>query len=80
MATLKHINSKNADYQLFSTANSAAPEDRMTIGRIFDLGHPTDKVVELNNRMDQKKGNNSGLRHITVLEEAHDGQAPDEEE
>lgn len=37
-------------YQLFSTANSAAPEDRMTIGRIFDLGHPTDKVVELNNR------------------------------
>ena len=37
-------------YQLFSTANSATPEDRMTIGRIFDLGHPTDKVVELNNR------------------------------
>lgn len=37
-------------YQLIPMSTSNNPEDRMTIGRIFDLGHPTDKVVELNNR------------------------------
>ena len=36
-------------YQLFPTVSVNRPEDRITIGRIFDLGHITDKVVELNN-------------------------------
>lgn len=37
-------------YQLFPTHIENRPEDRITIGKIFDLGHITDKVVELNNK------------------------------
>lgn len=37
-------------YQLFPSDISNRPEDRITIGRIFDLGHITDKMVELNNK------------------------------
>ena len=36
-------------YQLISSNNGNRPEDRITIGKIFDLGHITDKIVELNN-------------------------------
>ena len=42
----KEVNS----YQLIKTASSDKPEDRITIGRIFDLGQITSKKVELNNR------------------------------
>ena len=37
-------------YQLFATKETVAPEDRITIGKIFDLGHVTNKEVELDNR------------------------------
>src|SRR5699024_9789485 len=37
-------------YQLFPDESDNRPEDRITIGKIFDLGHITDKIVELNNR------------------------------
>lgn len=42
----KEVNS----YQLIKTASGDKPEDRITIGRIFDLGQITSKKVELNNR------------------------------
>lgn len=42
----KEVNS----YQLIKTASSDKPEDRITIGRIFDLGQITSKKVELNNK------------------------------
>lgn len=37
-------------YQLIPQSISTRPEDRMTLGCIFDLGHVTDKIVELNNK------------------------------
>ena len=37
-------------YQVIPGSTADRPEDRMTIGRIFDMGHPTDKIVELNNQ------------------------------
>lgn len=37
-------------YQLIPAPSEVAPEDRITIGRIFDLGQVTDKIVELNNK------------------------------
>ncbi|MDO4650466.1 MAG: DUF87 domain-containing protein [Eubacteriales bacterium] len=37
-------------YQLFPAHESVRPEDRMTLGRVFDLGQITDKPVELNNK------------------------------
>ena len=37
-------------YQLVHTDSANRPEDRMTIGKIFDLGQITNKVVELNNK------------------------------
>ncbi len=37
-------------YQLIKAVSADRPEDRITIGRIFDLGQITDKKVELNNR------------------------------
>ena len=37
-------------YQLIKTTSSDKPEDRITIGRVFDLGQITNKKVELNNR------------------------------
>lgn len=42
----KEVNS----YQLFKTHTANRPEDRITIGRIFDLGQITSKKVELDNR------------------------------
>lgn len=37
-------------YQLIKTTTSNRPEDRITIGKIFDLGQITAKKVELDNR------------------------------
>ena len=37
-------------YHLFSTDEEYKPEDHMTLGRIFDLGQITDKIVELDNK------------------------------
>lgn len=37
-------------YQLFSKLVDLSPEDRMTLGRVFDLGRITNKVVELENK------------------------------
>lgn len=37
-------------YQLIRKDVSNRPEDRITIGKIFDLGQITDKIVELNNK------------------------------
>ncbi len=38
-------------YQLFSRDDRVDnPEDRLTLGKVFDLGQITDKVVELNNK------------------------------
>lgn len=37
-------------YQLFSAKRSLRPEERMTLGKVFDLGQITDKVVELENK------------------------------
>lgn len=37
-------------YQMTEPSLSSRPEDRMTIGRIFDLGQVTNKVVELDNK------------------------------
>lgn len=37
-------------YSLFSKKMSINPEDRMTLGRVFDLGQITKKAVELDNR------------------------------
>lgn len=37
-------------YKLIGKAESTDPADRMTLGRVFDLGQITDKVVELNNK------------------------------
>lgn len=42
----KEVNS----YQLIKSVSSSRPEDRITIGRIFDLGQITNKKVELDNR------------------------------
>lgn len=36
--------------QLIRKQESSRPEDRITIGRIYDLGQITNKIVELNNR------------------------------
>lgn len=37
-------------YHLFSKNEVLGPEDRMTLGRVFDLGRITDKIVELDNK------------------------------
>ena len=37
-------------YHLFKNTDDNRPEDRMTLGRIFDLGQITDKIVELDNK------------------------------
>lgn len=37
-------------YQLFPQNVSLRPEDRMTLGKVFDLGQITNKVVELDNK------------------------------
>lgn len=37
-------------YQLFEKEASNRPEDRVTLGRVFDMGLITDKIVELNNK------------------------------
>ncbi|WP_294411298.1 DUF87 domain-containing protein [uncultured Ruminococcus sp.] len=37
-------------YKLFGKNENTNPEDRMTLGRVFDLGQITNKVVELNNK------------------------------
>ena len=37
-------------YQLFEKKTGNCPEDRITLGRVFDMGLITDKIVELNNR------------------------------
>lgn len=37
-------------YRLFAKDEVVRPEDRMTLGRVFDLGKITDKVVELDNK------------------------------
>lgn len=37
-------------YQLFSTRKALRPEERMTLGKVFDLGQITNKVVELENK------------------------------
>ncbi|RKI44029.1 ATP-binding protein [bacterium D16-51] len=37
-------------YQLFEKETSNRPEDMMTLGRVFDMGLITDKIVELNNK------------------------------
>ncbi len=42
----KEVNS----YRLFRKNESVNPEDRMTLGRVFDLGQIRNKIVELDNR------------------------------
>lgn len=42
----KEVNS----YRLFPKKGGNNPEDRMTLGRVFDLGRITQKIVELDNR------------------------------
>ncbi len=37
-------------YHLFSKGAVSRPEDRMTLGRVFDLGQITNKIVELDNK------------------------------
>lgn len=37
-------------YHLFSKEEVIGPEDRMTLGKVFDLGRITNTVVELNNK------------------------------
>lgn len=37
-------------YQVFSKNTELRPEERMTLGRVFDLGRITNKIVELENR------------------------------
>lgn len=37
-------------YRLFSKGQSTNPEDRITLGRVFDLGQIINKVVELDNK------------------------------
>ena len=37
-------------YQLFEKEVINRPEDRVTLGRVFDMGLITDKIVELNNK------------------------------
>ena len=37
-------------YHLFSKNTVSRPEDRMTLGRVFDLGKITNKIVELDNK------------------------------
>jgi len=37
-------------YKLFSRKDELAPGDRMTLGKIFDLGQITEKIVELENK------------------------------
>ena len=37
-------------YQLYSKDKVLRPEERMTLGKVFDLGQITDKVVELDNK------------------------------
>lgn len=37
-------------YQLFSSRRELRPEERMTLGKVFDLGRITNKVVELENK------------------------------
>ncbi len=37
-------------YQLFSDRKQLRPEERMTLGRVFDLGQITNKIVELENK------------------------------
>lgn len=41
----KEVNS----YRLFSKSNKNNPEDRMTLGKVFDLGQVTRRIVELDN-------------------------------
>ena len=37
-------------YHLFSKNTVSRPEDRMTLGKVFDLGQITNKIVELDNK------------------------------
>ena len=52
MPVIKHAEfGKEVDtYQVFKKRKSLRPEDRMTLGRVFDLGQITNRIVELDNK------------------------------
>ena len=75
----KEVNS----YNLFSKEVSVRPEDRMTLGKVFDLGHITNKIVELDNRslnmhtfITGSTGSGKSNTVYQMLNELHQDQIP----
>lgn len=75
----KEVNS----YNLFSKEVSVRPEDRMTLGKVFDLGQITNKVVELDNRslnmhtfITGSTGSGKSNTVYQMLNELHQDQIP----
>ena len=75
----KEVNS----YNLFSKEKSVRPEDRMTLGKVFDLGQITNKIVELDNRslnmhtfITGSTGSGKSNTVYQMLNELHQDQIP----
>lgn len=70
-------------YQLFSAKRALRPEERMTLGKVFDLGQITDKVVELDNKslnmhtlITGSTGSGKSNTVYQMLSELHSGYQP----
>ena len=70
-------------YSLFSKDEVLDPKDRMTLGKVFDLGQITDKVVELDNRslnmhtfITGSTGSGKSNTVYQMLNELHQDQIP----
>ena len=70
-------------YRLFSKPTTLKPEDRMTLGKVFDLGQITNKVVELDNRslnmhtfITGSTGSGKSNTVYQMLNELHQDQIP----
>ena len=72
-----------SSYNLFPKAIATRPEDRMTLGRVFDLGKITNKIVELDNRslnmhtfITGSTGSGKSNAVYQMLNELHQDQIP----
>lgn len=70
-------------YNLFSESKELEPQEKMTLGKVFDLGKITDKRVELNNRslnmhtfITGSTGSGKSNTVYQMLNELHQDQIP----
>lgn len=70
-------------YSLFEKEELRGPEDRITLGKVFDLGQITNKIVELNNKslnmhtfITGSTGSGKSNTVYQILNELHQDQIP----